>query len=371
MREEAARLQKDALWRTLDDRTVAPGPAMVNLSSNDYLGFAQHPEVMLALTDAVERYGAGGAASRLLSGPLPAHEEAEDVLAGLVRCERALLFASGYAANAGIIPALASEGDVIFSDALNHASIIDGCRLSRAQVLRYQHRDLDHLEALLKSQRGRFQNAWIITEAVFSMDGDAPDLRALSALATHWGAWLYVDEAHALGVVGPEGRGLCAADGITPELLVGTLGKAFGLAGAFAAGSDAVISLLVNRARSFVYSTAVLPGLAGAVPRVTEMVRAADAARSRLRAHVATVHAGIATRSALSLPAAAIVPIPMGTPERAIAVSKALQDRGFETRAIRPPTVPKGTSRLRCVPTAAHSSNDLRKFVHHLTQVLA
>jgi 8-amino-7-oxononanoate synthase len=296
--------------------------------------------------------------------------EAEERLARFLHADAALLFPSGYHANLGVLSALVEEGDDVYSDRLNHASLIDGCRLSRAKLHIFAHRDMASLESELAKRAGD-RRAWIVTETLFSMDGDLADLPALSTLAQRCGAFLLVDEAHALGVFGPEGRGLSAAAGVRPDIIVGTLGKAFGCAGAFVAGPSEAIDLLVNRARTFVYTTAIAPPVAAAVAKAVDLVRAAEAqrahlyelglrARSRLN-HAA--HAGLAGSSP-------IIPIVLGGERRALEISEALLMRGYFVAGIRPPTVPAGTSRLRLTLSAAHSFDDVDGFCNELEDLL-
>jgi len=291
----------------LDDRRIAM------LSSNDYLGLAHHAGLRESLTRATTLQSAGAAASRLISGTQTIHREAEDRLAQLARMPSALLFSSGYAANVGVLSTLPRDGDVIFSDALNHASVIDGCRLSRARTLVYPHCDMDGLCQLLQTQRSEHTHAFIVTDALFSMDGDRAPLTALQELAKRFDASLLVDEAHSLGVLGPKGAGACAEAGVTPDLLVGTLGKAMGLWGAFAASTPAVTQLLENSARSFVFSTATSPAGAAACVSACELVEAADDARRRLLRHASHLREGLRGRG-WNVPAsdAQIVPIIIG-----------------------------------------------------------
>lgn len=343
-------------------RVVLEGASLLQLSSNDYLGLAGAPTLRAALAEGAQRWGAGAAASRLITGHMTPHRAAEEALAAYVRASSALLFSSGYAANVGALQALVGPDDLVFSDALNHASLIDGCRLSRARVEVYRHRDVDHLEALLAAHRGTARGALIVTDALFSMDGHAAPLRALRALANRWDAGLLVDEAHALGVVGPEGRGLAARDGIVPDVLVGTLGKAAGLAGAFVAGDDRVRDLVLNRARSFVFSTGMSPALAHAIPTAVACLEAADDARSRLERAASGLRAdlralGFDARGELG----PILPVWIGDAATTLACAGALLERGVLVRGIRPPTVPPGTSRLRVVPTAVHTDEDLAR----------
>jgi 8-amino-7-oxononanoate synthase len=334
-------------------------PAIV-LCSNDYLGLAGDPSLAGALAEALTRHGTGAGASRLVSGTLPVHREAEASLAAFVGLPAALLFSSGYAANVGLLSSLAGRDDVVFSDALDHASLIDGCRLSRARVVVYPHRDLEALGDLLRARRREGRLALVVTESVFSMDGVSPDLPALRALCDAHDAALVVDEAHALGVLGPAGAGLCRATGVVPDALVGTLGKAFGLSGAFVAGRAALVRWLENRARSFVFSTGAPPVLAAGALAALDLVRRADDRRARVLRHAARLRRELAAQGWVVREGdSAIVPVILGEAERAVAVSALLLERGVFVQAIRPPTVGEGTSRLRLVPTAAHTEGQI------------
>ncbi len=328
--------------------------------SNDYLGLAAHPVLRDALAEGTRRGGAGAGASRLVSGERSEHLEAERALAGLVGRPAALLFSSGFVANATVVPALVGREDVIFSDRLVHASIVDGCRLSGARVHVYAHRDTRHLEALLRAHRHEGKHALVVTDSLFSMDGDEAPLRDLRALSDRFGAWLYVDEAHALGVMGPRGAGLCAERGVVPDLLVGTLGKALGLWGAFVAAEGPVIEWLWQRARGFVYSTGVPPALCAAVPVAVRLVEAAEEERARLRLLAARLREGLRAQNERVLEGRSpIVPVLFGEPDVAVSRSEALLREGAFVQAIRPPTVPAGTSRLRVTVSAAHESGDI------------
>jgi len=332
------------------------GRDVLCLCANNYLGLAAHPALREALHEAVHDVGAGAGASRLISGTMSPHRGAEQVLATFVARPAALLFSTGYAANLGVLPALWDQEDVIFSDALNHASLIDGCRLSRARVHVFPHGDTTALARMLADHRAEGRRAVILTESLFSMDGDEADLPTLRGLADAYDAALYVDEAHALGVFGPHGAGLCAEAGIVPDILIGTLGKAFGLAGAFAAATESVIRLLENRARSYVFSSAPSPALAAATITATRLVRAADDRRTALLAHAARLRRELRTLG-LRVPEgrSAILPVLIGDPSETVRLACALLDRGVFIQAIRPPTVPVGTSRLRVVPMATHT----------------
>lgn len=351
-------------------RTPVPMPAGgLVLCSNDYLGYG------LSLGGRPTDLGGpaapwGAGASRLVSGELPAHLEAERALAEWLGYEAALLFTSGYAANVGLLAALAGPGDLIVSDALNHASIIDGCRLSGARIAVVPHADADAVEATLAraTDMGR---RWVVTESYFSMDGDSPDLAALRAVCVRWDAALVVDEAHALGVFGPAGRGVSAERGVRPDVLVGTFGKAFGLQGAFVAGPAVLRSWLWNRARSFVFSTGMSPALAELVVERVSRIAADDAARTRLLLITERMRSGLASivGEALLPSHGPILPMLVGEPEHAVRLSAALRDRGFVVQAIRPPTVPKGTSRLRITAHAGLMDAEVDAFLDAMRTV--
>jgi 8-amino-7-oxononanoate synthase len=326
---------------------------LLDLCSNDYLGYAAEP-----WPGPSGRSGAG--ASRLVSGNHRAHEETEAVLAAWLGAEAALLFSSGYAANVGVLTALAQPGDVIVSDALNHASIIDGCRLSGATVRVTPHRDAGAVGAALADAAGA-RRRWVVTESYFSMDGDSPDLASLRSLCDQYDAALLVDEAHALGVLGPRGSGLCAAAGIQPDVLIGTAGKALGLHGAFVVGSRSLRLWLWNRARSFVFSTGVSPALAAAIGDRARRAIEDDAARARLDGNAMRLREGLA-RLGVQGPlqgSGPVIPWIVGPPEEALRLSRRLREHGVLVQAIRPPTVPAGTSRLRVTATASLSAAEI------------
>jgi 8-amino-7-oxononanoate synthase len=328
---------------------------LLNLCSNDYLGYAVEP--------LPERPLMGGAgASRLVSGNDPAHERAEEAVASWLGTEAALIFSSGYAANLGTIAALAGPSDVIVSDALNHASIIDGCRLSGATIRVVPHLDLDAIAAALIEGRSA-RCRWVVTESYFSMDGDSPDLCALRALCDAHDAALVVDEAHALGVFGPRGRGLSAEAGVVPDVLIGTAGKALGLQGAFVAGSGLLRMWLWNRARSFVFSTGVSPSLAAAMEERVRRVADDESARVRLRWVERQLREGL---SALGVSNAMrgrgpVIPWVVGSPAATVGMSRRLRERGILVQAIRPPTVAAGTSRLRITAHARLAASEIER----------
>ena len=343
-------------------RVIVDGRELVAFASNDYLGLANHPALIAAVAAAASRWGVGAGASHLVSGHCRPHEALENELAAFVRpCARAraLTFSSGYLANLAILTALAGRGDAIFADRLNHACLNDGALLSRAEFVRYAHGDIAALRARLASARA--PRRLIATDAVFSMDGDLAPLPALLALAEEFDAWLVVDDAHGFGVLG-EGRGSLAEMGIASEriVLMGTLGKAAGVAGAFVAAHPAVIDTLVQTARPYIYTTASPPLLAEALRASLAMIRD-DAPR---RAHLATLIELFRERMralpfALANSRTAIQPLIVGANETAVGLSAALLQRGFWVPAIRPPTVPQGTARLRVSLTAAHTNPDV------------
>lgn len=340
------------------------GRAVLCFCSNNYLGLAGHPQVRAAAHQALDGEGCGSGASRLISGTMNAHLDAEAALAGFVGQPDAVLFSSGYAANVGTLQALVGPEDAVFSDALNHASLIDGCRLSRAQTHVYRHRDPDHLEELLASHRGNARRALVLTDSLFSMDGDVAPLRRLAELARAHDAGLMVDEAHALGVLGPQGRGLSASEGVRPDVLVGTLGKSFGLAGAFVAASDPMAAFLRNRARSFVYSTAPPPMLVRAALAALPLVRDAEDRRARLFRHASRMRREL-RELGLDVPSGAgpIVPVIIGENRRTMELSEALLERGVFVQGIRPPTVAPGSARLRLTTMATHDEEHIDRAI--------
>lgn len=335
---------------TLDGREV------ILLCSNNYLGLADHPALAASYERSSREWGSSGTASRLISGTMPPHRSAEIAAAAYVGADAAVLFSSGYAANVGTLQGLLGPDDVVFSDALNHASLIDGCRLSRATVHVYRHADPEHLSQLLETHRRRHRAALVVSDGLFSMDGDLAPVGALRGLCDRFDAGLFVDEAHSIGTLGPQGRGLCAAEGVRADVLVGTLGKAFALAGAFAAGSAPLARLLENRARSFVFSTALPPAVAGCVPTAIELVRGADDRRAQAARHAARLRAGLRSLGLeVGDGGSAIIPVLLHDDARTMRFSQRLLELGLFAHGIRPPTVPRGTSRLRVVPMATHT----------------
>lgn len=363
-RETLRRLADQGLRRQLPAaRDLATLDPSRDFASNDYLGLARD----VTLRQLAPELPWGAAASRLLSGDHPIHHQAEARLAAFVGRPAALLFSSGYAANVSTIPALVGADDLVLSDAANHASLIDGCRLSRARVEILPHGDLDAAERVLRARRARHRLCLLVTDAVFSMDGDDAPLAGLATLAERYEADLYVDEAHGLGVRGPSGRGLCAKLGVVPTVLLGTLGKSFGLAGAFVASEASVRDLLVQRARGFVYSTGIPPALAAAVLRATDRVEGADQERRLLAAHTRRLRTRLEAAGFLLPPVPGpILPLVLGSAESALAAARFLAAWGLHAPAVRPPTVPPGTARLRLVPRADHRPEDIDRLAEAL-----
>ena len=336
------------------------GRRLILLASNNYLGLANDPRVVEAAAEAARRWGAGSGSARLISGGVRLHDELEARLAALKSTEAALLFSSGYMANLGTIPALVGRGDAIFSDALNHASIIDGARLSGAAINVYRHADASHLDELLRESPA--DRRLVITDSVFSMDGDLAPLREIVDACERHGAILMVDEAHATGVVGPGGRGAIAGaslEGRVP-VVMGTLSKSVGAAGGYIAGSSDLISYLRNKARPFIFDTAPPPPVAAAALAALDAIEQEPWRGERARAHAERLsegltNAGFETRT----PIAAIVPVHAGEPATAVAFSRALLEQGVLVPAVRPPSVAPGTSRLRATVMATHTDEQI------------
>src|SRR5437867_3061097 len=352
---ELAALEDAGLRRRLrplasasDAEVLLDGRRVLLLSSNNYLGLATHPAVKAAACAAIERWGCGTGSSRLIAGHLELHAEVEARLAAFTGTEAALLFSSGYQANVGTIGALVGRGDHVYSDALNHASIVDGCRLSRATVHVYPHRNVRALEVELAAtpREGR---RLIVTDSVFSMDGDRAPLRALVALADAYHSWLMIDEAHATGVLGPRGAGLADAEGVTPAIAVhmGTLGKALGGTGAYVAGSRDLVELLVNRARTFIFTTGLAPAAVAAAGAALDVVVAEPGRRAALDRNAARLREGFRGLGVDVCGDTHIVPVVVGENGAAVALGEALLARGVLAHAIRSPTVPSGTARIR------------------------
>ena len=413
--------QRRTLERPQQPHIVVEGKPYLSFCSNDYLGLANHPRLIAALQEGARQWGAGAGSAHLVNGHFSPHQQLEDELAAFVGKPAALLFSTGYMANLGVIQALTGRGDTVFADKLNHASLNDAMRLSRAHVKRYRHNDLVQLAALLaETHTGR---KLVCTDAVFSMDGDAAPLPELLALCEQYDAWLYVDDAHGFGVLGEQGRGSLnpppaplfqsgehdtdvdiskvadeddfdnssfskvADDGEVdnPPLKKGgrgdlgdfqriiymaTLGKAAGVFGAFVAAEPVVINYLVNQAHSYVYTTAAPPALAVAVRESLRLIAEGDARRAHLQCLIAQLKSGLAGLPWALMPSAtAIQPLLVGDNQAALALSLALRERGLWVAAIRPPTVPTGTARLRITLSAAHTAHDVTRLIEALHEL--
>ena len=342
-------------------RVLLDGRPVLLLCSNNYLGLADHPRVREAAAEAAMRYGAGAGASRLISGNMTIHRRLEEQLAAFKGAETCLLFGSGFLANAGVVSALAREGDVVFSDALNHASIVDGCRLSRAETFVYDHCDVDHLEWGLRQAEGR--GSLIVTDGVFSMDGDLAPLPEIVDLAQRYDARVMVDDAHGTGCVGPDGRGLVARHGLEDEIdvVVGTLGKSLGSYGAYVLCDKAMAKYLINTARTLIFSTALSPPAVAAALAALELLREQPRRVEKLQRNARVLRDALVERG-MPVPGGdtPIVPLIVGDAEAAVAASDRALEQGVFAQAIRPPTVPAGSSRLRLAVMASHTKSELR-----------
>jgi 8-amino-7-oxononanoate synthase len=348
---------------------TADGKSLLSFCSNDYLGLANHPAIREALVAALPKTGFGGAASHLICGHHTAHQRLEERVARFVGRSSALLFSTGYMANTGVISALAGRGDTVFSDRLNHASIVDGCILSRARIRRYAHGNVVALAAMLANTPG---HKLVVTDGVFSMDGDIAPLRELAHVCRAHDALLVVDDAHGIGVLGPEGRGSVAELGLSEAdvpVLVGTLGKAVGTSGAFVAGPSALIDYLVQKARTYIYTTATPPAIAAATCASFDLIEQGSERRVHLQNLISEFRSRVLALGFELMPSRTpIQPIRMGDNQTALALSRDLEARGLLVTAIRPPTVPEGEARLRVTLSSAHSSADLDRLLAALAE---
>ncbi len=382
-----ADLERQNLRRS---RRVMPRAGLINFCGNDYLGLAAHPEVVGAFVDSANTHGVGSGASHLVTGHGVEHEALEEELAAFTGRERALAFSTGYMANIGVIDALADQKALLVADKLNHASLIDGCRLAGGEVRRYPHGDAGRAVELIAKAAPGAKSRLLITDGVFSMDGDVAPLPDLARGAREANAWLIVDDAHGLGVLGATGRGSLEHFGLSSAdvpVLVGTFGKAFGTFGAFVAGDADLIEFLIQKARPYIYTTALPPAVAAATRaalrvsqreswRREKVLGLASRLRSALDARGLGAHPGTSEAAAVADGIAAadvtpILPVIVGDAAKAIAVSRALEERGFLVAAIRPPTVPAGTARLRITLSAAHEEAQVDALVDALSQALA
>jgi len=367
---ELQEIKRQGLYRQLRHVEGEQGPTIsldgqevLNLSSNNYLGLANHPAIRAAAKEAIDRYACGSGASRLISGNMTLHLELEESIAKLKGAEAALVFNSGFQANVGLLSTLVGEGDVIFSDALNHASIIDGCRLSRAEALIYPHCDLDRLESdLRKTQKN--SKKLIVTETVFSMDGDIAPVREIADLAARHGAVVMVDEAHATGVFGPNGGGIVEEMGLAGQVLIqmGTLGKALGGFGAYVAGSRNLRDLLINRCRSFIFTTSLPPVVIAMAIAAIDIIKKEPQRRRALRDNSKTLREGLERMGfSLGRSGSQILPLMVGDSAKCMILAERLLQNGVFAQGIRPPSVPPGTSRLRIVPMATHTREQMEQ----------
>jgi glycine C-acetyltransferase len=378
IQDELEAIKQGPLYRRLRRVENDQGPSLmldgrevINFSSNNYLGIANHPALAAAAKEAIDRYGCGSGASRLISGNMTLHEELETKLATFKGTGVALVFNSGFQANTGILSTLTGEGDAIFSDALNHASIIDGCRLSRAKSIVYAHGDLDQLESALKLE-GEAGRKLIVTETIFSMDGDEAPLDGIVELAEKYGAMVMVDEAHATGIFGSTGAGIVAKLGLGERVAVqmGTLGKALGGFGAYVAGSRALRELLINRCRSFIFTTSLPPAIMAMAMAAIDLVQQEPERREALWSNCRTLQAGLrelgfSTGSGES----PILPLVIGDADKCMQFSERLLEKGIFAQGIRPPTVPPGSSRLRITLMATHTRAQIDRAIDTFKQV--
>jgi glycine C-acetyltransferase/8-amino-7-oxononanoate synthase len=347
------------------------GKQVVSFCSNDYLGLSSHPSLIAAAASAAAQSGIGAGASRLVSGDYPEHRDLERAIARFLGAQAVLLYPTGYQTNLGVLTALAGPGDLVLSDHFNHASIIDACRLSGARPAFYRHLDLPSAEKRLKNLGPRARRRILVTESMFGMDGHFAPLPALADLAKRYDAALVVDEAHALGVYGPSGRGLCSEHQVVPDVLIGTLGKAFGAAGGFAAGSSLLRDYLVNSSRTFIYTTSIPPPVAAAAHAALTIIAGPEGQdlRATLARNAKHLVQHLPFRHRPDNPSA-ILPVIFGPDAAALKASQHLFSQGIFVQAIRPPTIPEGTSRLRITLSSSHNPSDIQALLDALTPIL-
>jgi 8-amino-7-oxononanoate synthase len=355
-------------------RWVVDGKPVIHLSSNDYLGLARHPAVVEAAREAIGRWGTSASSARLIAGTLEPHRVLEEALAEFEGTEAALLFSTGYMANLGLIGALVGPGDVVYSDSLNHASIVDGCRLAGAKVRTYPHCHVETLERMLAEDdaQGDFRRRVIVTDGLFSMDGDIAPLSSLVSLKERYDCWLVVDEAHATGVLGRGGRGSIEHCGVSGkvEFIVGTLGKSLGSFGAYVAAERDAIEYLINRARSFIYTTALPPSAVASALVALKIIESEPERRERLWANIKRLAQGLESLGVETRrPHTQIFPILVGGDAETMALSDDLLTEGLFAQGIRPPTVPKGTARLRMTVTAALEEGEIDRALEIFAKV--
>ena len=370
LEDERNELKQAGHWRSLRSMMSAPtgrvlldGCEVISLASTNYLGLSTHPQVIKAACESVQEYGTGASGSRLIAGNSHLYEELESKIAAMLNTEAALVFSSGYLANIGTIPALVGEEDLILSDERNHISLIEGCRLSKATKRIYRHCDPEHLKELL-SESSRFRRRLIVTDGVFSMDGDFPPLAEICEIAEAHDSMLLVDDVHGFGILGQSGGGLVDYLGVGDRgiIQIGALSKAVGGVGAFVAGSQSLIDFLINRARGFIFTTALPPGTLAAASAAIDLIRSNFEFRQRLFANVHTLKTGLSEAGfQLLTNETHILPLILGEAKTTTQFAEALLNEGVFAPGIRPPTVPMGTSRLRITPTASHTREELEE----------
>lgn len=364
-------MQENSLYRTLrtmetalQSERIVDGEKKIIFSSNDYLGLANDKRLIHATIEALQQFGVGSSGSRLTTGNTYWHEKLEKKIATFKQTEAARLFSSGYLANIGVLSALAKAEDVILSDQYNHASIIDGCRLSKAKTCIYRHVDMEDLERKLAATT-KYKQRFIVTDGVFSMDGSIAPLDRMMELADHYHAYVIVDDAHATGVLGQSGRGTSAYFGIMPDVVIGTCSKAIGTEGGFVAGSSTLVDFLMNYARTFIFQTALSPAICAATYTAIELIEQDASRREHLHYNIRKVKEGLNDMGyAVKGDHTAIIPVIIGEQQLALEFAKELEEKGIYAPAIRPPTVPNGESRIRLTVTASHSMQEIDDVLH-------
>lgn len=369
-KEDSLRTLRGASWRK-NGRICFNKREYIDFSSNDYLGLSWHPRLIEEAKKAIDKFGTASAASRLMSGDLEIHHLLEEKIAQFKNKKAALVFNSGYQANIGIISSLYREGDCIFSDRLNHASIIDGIRLSGARFFRFQHNDARHLELLLQKERSKFHNALIVTETIFSMDGNKAPLKELVQLKNKYNCQIMADEAHATGIFGKNGSGMVEEEGLQEkiDLIMGTFSKALGSFGAYLATSKRIVEYLINTSRSFMYSTALPPTIIACNLASIELIKEEPQRRLKLLESSQYFRERLKSKGFQVLGASQIIPVVLGENKKALQFAKALQEKSYWVLPIRPPTVPQGEARLRFSLTFNHSREILEKLIDDISKI--
>ena len=382
-RKELAEIKSKNLYRKLkvvdiirNNKILVTNKWLVNFASNDYLGLSQNKKIKHAIIKGIKDFGAGAGASHLISGHFSSHVEAEETLAQLLGFEKSLFFSSGYMANMAVLGGLINRGDAIFCDKLNHASLNDAATLSRAKLYRFHHLDLNLLESQIKKSKEK--NKWIVTDGVFSMDGDVVDVNSLLALCQKYNAYLFIDDAHGYGVIGENGQGVLKQNNLKnlPQKYLNqiiymiTLGKSVGVSGAMVSAKESIIELLIQKSKPYIYTTASSPALAAGVKVSLDLIFNDKKLRENLKKNIDLFRRSIINTNLLSKSSTPIQPIIIGSPKKALYISEQLMQKGFYVPAIRPPTVPKGTSRLRVSLSSNHKKKDilnLSKLINELT----